>query len=489
MIRLLIAVGLLPLASLVRASDDAPSSVITHHQMQLDGRNVAYTAETGRIAIRDVETGTPHGYMFYTAYRIASPTVRPVAFIWNGGPGADSSLLHFSVAGPRLVRDGHLVDNAQSWLAASDLVMVDPIGTGFSRPATNQYADEFYSTRGDVASVTEFVRCWRIQHAAENVPVFLVGESWGAGRAGSVGYALQSRGITVNGLVLISGGWALNSEFGSPTLRDALRVVDMASAAFFYGKTASELGHDVATIRRAADDWVRGTYAPALAHIASLSDNERSTLTSALARFTGIPAEKIDHATLRITPGLFRRTLLAAEGKQPNIFDLRITDAHESAADGRALLHYFRDELGYRTDLPYIGLEPLSQGFAPTDTYPEGVGERWNYATKTPTPEELKAALDAAQRDGNGPPRIGPPLPATAEALALNPRMRVLVAAGMYDGFAPCASGQETEAELPPELRDKIRFKCYQGGHALYRDEAARLEFSRDIKSFIAGAR
>jgi len=471
------------------ASGDPPESVTTRHQLHLNGGTVVYTAEAGRIAIRNVETGEPHGYMFYTAYRLASPmSVRPVTFIWNGGPGADSTLLHFSVAGPKLIRDGQLTDNTHSWLSASDLVMVDPIGTGFSRPVKDEYAAEFYSTRGDVASVAEFVRCWRILHAAETAPVFLVGESWGAGRAASVGYALESRGITVNGLVLISGGWGLNGEFGSPTLRDALRVVDMASAALFHRKTAPELGRDVATVRRTAEDWVRTTYAPALARVSTLSDSERTALATDLKRFTGIPADKIDLATLRISPGQFRRTLLANDGKQPNVFDLRITDLHNSERGKRTLLHYFRGELDYHTDLPYIGLEPLTLGFAPSGTYPEGVGERWDYATKTPTPEELKAAMDTAVRDGSGPPRIGPPLPATAEALAINPHMKVLVAAGMYDGFQPCASGQETEAELPAELRDKIRFKCYLGGHALYEDEPARLEFSRDVETLIAGA-
>jgi carboxypeptidase C (cathepsin A) len=265
------------LASSCYGADDPPQSVVTRHQARLSGSPVTYTAETGRVTIRDVETGEPHGYMFYTAYRVPSAkSPRPVTFIWNGGPGAESTLLHFSVSGPKLIRDGQLVDNHESWLAASDLVLVDPIGTGFSRPVRAEYGAEFYSTRGDVASVTEFVRCWRILHAAENSPVYLVGESWGAGRAASVGYALESRGITVNGMVLISGGWGLNTEFGSPTLRDALRVVDMASAALADGKTASDLGHDATSVRKAADTWVRSTYSPALARIGSLSDSERA---------------------------------------------------------------------------------------------------------------------------------------------------------------------------------------------------------------------
>jgi carboxypeptidase C (cathepsin A) len=466
---------------------DPQEPVTTRHQIQLGGKSVSYTAEVGRIAIRDVETGQPHGYMFYTAYRLPGKTRRPVTFIWNGGPGADSALLHFSVAGPKLLRDGQLVDNPETWLTASDLVFVDPIGTGFSRPVSSGYDNEFYGTRGDVASVAEFVRSWLLLHGAEEAPVVLVGESWGAGRAASVGYALESRGVRVNGLALISGGWGLNKSYGSASLREALRVVDMASAALFYGKTPPELGKDPAAVRQAAEQWVRATYAPALARRDQLTDGERTSLTNELSRFTGIPADQIDRQTLVISPAKFRELLLKSEGKRPYIFDLRISGG-ERPRNHTAILHYLRHDLGYVTDLPYIGLEDLTQGFAPSGKYPESVNERWNYATKDVTPEEMAAAMEAASKEGGGPPRIGPPLPATEEAIAINPDLKVLVAAGMYDGFQPCASGAETEADLPANLRAATTFKCYVGGHAMYLDEPARLELSRDVKALISRA-
>jgi carboxypeptidase C (cathepsin A) len=156
--------GIVP--ALVRAQPAEP--VVTRHELKLPGGTLAYTAEAGRIAIRDVETGEPHGYMFYTAYRATAHegAHRPVTFIWNGGPGADSALLHFSMTGPMLAHAGALVPNPDTWLTFGDLVLVDPIGTGYSRPTEAQYGAEFYSTRGDVASVTEFVRCWRLLHAA-----------------------------------------------------------------------------------------------------------------------------------------------------------------------------------------------------------------------------------------------------------------------------------------------------------------------------------
>lgn len=467
---------------------EPPAPVVTSHQIQLAGRSLAYTAEIGCIAIRDVETAAAHGDMCYTAYRVPGAHRRPVTFIWNGGPGADSALLHFSVSGPKLARDGALIDNPDTWLGVSDLVMVDPIGTGFSRPVSTQFASEFYGTKGDVASVTEFVRSWRLLHAAEDTPVYLVGESWGARRAANVGYALETRGVKVEGLVLISGGWGLNKSYGSATLRNALRVVDMAGAALFHGKTDPGLGTDRSLVRKAAERWVRETYAPALEHLDTLSAVERDALAAELERYTGIPSNAIDRSKMTISQRQFRELLLKGDGKALNTFDLRIVGVERATSNRSAILHYLRHDLGYRTDLPYVGIEPLTDGFAPSGTYPESVGERWNYATIEPTAEQLKAALEAASREGGGPPQIGPPLPATEEALASNPSMKVLVAAGMYDGFQPCASGAQIAADLPPELRPSVAFKCYVGGHAMYLDAATRVELSRDIKALIAGA-
>ncbi|MGB8010064.1 MAG: hypothetical protein WCF68_00505 [Terriglobales bacterium] len=481
----LLTAAILVLYSLPAAARDDDEPVVTRQQAHIAGQLLHYTAEAGRIAIRDVETGEPHGYMFYIAYRMPSLSApRPITFVWNGGPGADSSCLHFSVVGPKLAEGARLVDNPDSWLPATDLVLVDPIGTGFSRPAKAEYGSDFYGTVGDVDSVTEFIRAWRLLHGAEGAPIFLAGESWGAGRAAHVGYALEKRGIAVSGLVLISGGWALNKDYGSAQLQSALRVVDMASTALYYGKAAPDLGKDLGAVRQAAEKWVRETYAPALSRSEKLSDAERSAVVAQLSRFTGLPKEQIDPKTLTISPRQFRTGLLKDQNREPYMFDMRLTTPPGNS-DAVAILRYFRHDLGYNTSLPYIGLEEMSQGFAPGGTYPEPVNARWNYATAKLTPEEVKAAIEEASSKGDGPPRLGPPLPGTEEALALNPRMKVLVAAGMYDSFLPCASGAEIDRQLPPNLHQVVTFKCYVGGHAMYKDAATRAEFSRDVKALI----
>ena len=459
------------------------ATVVTQHQISVDGRPLKYTAEVGRVPIRDAGTGETRGDMFYTAYRVASKTPRPLTFVWNGGPGAASVLLHFEAAGPRRLEAGRLVDNADTWLTDTDLVFVDPIGTGFSRPARAEFADEFYGTVGDVASVTEFVRAWRRLHGETNAPVFLAGESWGAGRAANVGYALLKRGVPVAGTVLISGGSGLSAEFTTQGDLGALRMANLAATALFHGKLDPTLGTQPDAVRAAAETWVRESYIPALKRLPSLTDAERETIAAGLARVTGLPADRIDRKSLAVTPRQFRTTLLP--GKTLDTFDMRLTGPVGPGA-APVLLRYFADDLGYRTDLSYIGLEDLDQGYLPSGKAPESVNSRWNYATGPVTPDEIKAAIAEAQRTGAGPPQLGPPLPGTAEAVALNPTLKVLVATGLYDSLGNCAADAERARGLVPALKAAMSFRCYVGGHMMYRDPASRTALTRDVRALVA---
>jgi hypothetical protein len=153
---------------------------------------------------------------------------------------------------------------------------------------------------------------------------------------------------------------------------------------------------------------------------------------------------------------------------------------------GPQILSYFRRDLGYSTDLPYIGIDELTSGYAPGGKYPDQVGERWNYATAPVSKEQLEAAVKAAEAEGGGPPRLGPPLPANEDAIRLNPDYRVMVATGMYDSYLQCEAGAETERTLPPQLKPVFRYKCYVGGHAIYNDAPTRTELARDVRTFVA---
>jgi carboxypeptidase C (cathepsin A) len=464
------------------ALPEAP--VVTEHEIRVDGDRLAYTAEAGRVAIRDVGTGEPRGHIFYVAYRVPSDRPRPLTFVWNGGPGAPAALLHFEIAGPKRLDGGRLVDNADTWLTATDLVFVDPVGTGFSRPTRAEYADEFYGTLGDVASVTEFVRAWRLLHGALDNPVFLAGESWGAGRAANVGYELLERDIPVAGLVLISGGAGLEVPGEVRPLVAALRAAHLAATGLWHGRTAPELGRDPETLTANAARWVRETYAPALARLDQLPLRERNRIAEELARYTGVPAARIDRNTLELPPRLFRETLLADEEKTLGLFDMRATGEAEPRS-AEPILRYLRYELGFRTALPYVGLEELTDGYAPGGEYPEEVNARWNYATGPVTEEEAKAAIAEAVRTGAGPPKLGPPLPGTVEAVGLAPDLRVLVAQGMYDSLANCPGSEAFEEHLPGDVQRAIEFRCYAGGHMMYRDPDTRTRFSRDVRDFV----
>jgi carboxypeptidase C (cathepsin A) len=472
------------------AATDTPFGepvVTTQHEIRVGGRSLDYTAEVGRVAIRNVETGEPRGFMSYTAYRVdGGKEPRPIAFVWNGGPGSNSVLLHFEAAGPKRIENAELVDNEDTWLTATDLVFVDPIGTGFSRPVRPEFGDEFYGTVGDVASVTEFVRAWRLLHSVEDLPVLLAGESWGAGRAGSVGYQLLQRGIPVAGLVLISGGTGINREIGSPELRVALRVVDRTATARFFERVPEDAEASPADFARAAETWARDVYAPALTRVDQLSDEQKDALIVSLARFTGMPRKLIDRDSLVIAPRAYREGLLQSSGDVLDVFDMRLlrhASGDDSEARRRRILSYLRHDLGYLTDLPYLGTEPMESGYAVDGRYPAAIGARWNYATAEVTAEEMEAAIQAAIKHGGGPPRIGPPLPAAADAVELNPRLRVLVAAGLFDSLNSCAANADIAGELRGDLKQAYSFVCYEGGHMMYRDELARRQLARDVRN------
>ena len=481
--RALLAAAVLAIATPAAALPAAETPVVTQHRITVGGKPLSYTAEAGRIAIRDAETGEPRGWMFYIAYRVPSPKPRPLAFVWNGGPGANSATLHFEVAGPKRGEGGGLVDNHETWLTHADLVFVDPIGTGFSRPAKAEYAQGFYGTLGDVASVTEFVRSWRLLHGAEASPLYLIGESWGAGRAASVGHALLKRGVQVDGLGLISGGTGL-SRLADDAPTGHLRIAGYAATALHHGRLAPDVGTTPEAVRRAAETWARETYAPALARLDQLTPDERERIAAGLSRLTGVPAAKIDRKSLSITPRQFRTELVA--GKTLNVFDMRIAD-EPRVSSRAAILSYLRGDLGYRTDLPYVGLESQADAYLPDGKAPQSVGARWDYATGPITPAEREAAYAEAMRTGAGPPKLGPPLPGTAEAVALNPKLRVLVASGLYDSLANCAGDDETAKTLPPPLKAAMSFRCYPGGHMMYRDQPTRLKFSNDIRALVSG--
>jgi carboxypeptidase C (cathepsin A) len=463
-------------------SGDEPI-VVTAHRVKTPGGLLKYKARAGRLAIRNDESGEVRGYIFFVAYVVpesktsAGGAPRPLAFIWNGGPTTNSLLLHTEMFGPRRLEKGGFIDNAETLLATSDLVFMDPVGTGFSRPAQPQYEREFLSTLGDFAATAEFIRAYRARFHATHQPLYLAGESYGTWRVNGTTEMLVERGEKVAGAILISGGIPgsqMPFEFS-----DAMYVAARTAAAFFHHKLAPELMKDREATLKQVNDWITTTYLPALLHRDSLSDSERTTIVTDLARFTGVRPEQIDRKSLVMSNRDYVYGLFAGEpDKVLNTFDMRITGAeHEDPARKGYISDYLREELGYNTDLAYTGLE---DGYMPRPG-PErrSTSERWVYDHTDITPVML-----ARMQAGAGPPDSQPWL---QNAMRVDHEVRVFVAAGRYDSLNMCEGNLRMTAKLEPDLARRFTNHCYEGGHMMYRDPPSRLQLSRDVASFIRG--
>lgn len=452
--------------------------VVTSHELRVPGGTLRYETRAGRLPIRHDETGDVRGRVFFTAYVVTPPPgrTRPITFVWNGGPTVNSLLLHTEMFGPRRIEGAAFVDNPETLLTHTDLVFYDPVGTGFSRPETQEAAAEFYSVLGDFAATAEFIRAWRARFGAGRQPLFIAGESYGTWRAGGVAELLAGAGIDLAGAMLISGGVPGS---GMPdSFSDAMFIPARTAAAFHHRKLAPELMRDrTATLRRAAD-WARTVYQPALARRDDLSAAEREAIAADLARYTGVSPELIDRTTLVMPNRAYLRALNGDESVL-DTFDMRIVGAEPRIAGQReAIARYLREELGYATDLAYTGLE---DGYMPRPGPDRrATGGRWSYNHVEITPEMIARA-----QGGGGPPGSQPWL---QRAMRANPVLRVFVAAGRFDSLNMCEGNPLMTARLEPELARRFTHACYEGGHMMYRDAPERERLARDLRQFIAAA-
>ena len=471
------------------AAGPEPPPVVTHQKIMIAGRPLAYDAEAGRLPIRDVATGEPLGYVFYVAYRAppAPGKVRPVMFIWNGGPGLPAASLNFEGAGPKRVEGDRVGDNPDTWLTDADLVFMDPVATGFSRAVSPQAEKAFTSWIGDVMAATEFVRGWVLTHGAEDAPLVIAGQSYGAGRAGGVAYQLLKRGMHVRGLALISNTTGLPDYPDRKAIALAAHTGDYAVAALYYKKLPAEFGTTPEQARAVGEAWGRETYLPALRRLDRLTAAERTRLSADLARHIGLAPADIDPATLGVTEGDFLEKIGGA--KRLYYSDYRAEEPYV-APSLRSGVRYLRHDLGYATDLPYFGVEPITDGFAPDGVYPKPVNGRWTHSTVYGATDAqiAQAQADYEKTGAIGMGHFGPNLPGAAEAMALNPKLKVLVAHGAYDPLGGCSVDAEHGRRLAPPARDQVSFHCYLAGHAIYRDTVPRAQFAADMRALARAA-
>jgi carboxypeptidase C (cathepsin A) len=490
-IRVTLAAVCVVAARLAYAQEEPIST--THHTVTVGGTTLSYTARAGRIPIRDNEAGDVHGQMFFVSYTLdrgPRDPVRPLTFVWNGGPGSNSGLVHLIGFGPKRIApargakadDGSrwiVEPNPGTWLAATDLVFVDPIGTGYSRPTRAWYGGEFYQTRGDAESVAELIRVYRTRFDAFDAPLFLAGESYGVTRAAGVAEALEMRGTEVKGVILL--GLALPLGTMPPAIRTALGLPGLAVAAYTSRKLAPDLQRDLDATMRQAERWAADDYAPALARRDSLASAERDSIVRGLARFTGLDTSQIDRKTLVVDRMQLGNYLLRREGKFIGQYDTRMIGGLDTTEteydptkdpslqnllDDVTVLRYLRNELAYRSDLRYQG--PFGGGYPPPNEFRgDWMSPRWNRTVG-------EAAGDSI---ANAQP--------LRHAMRLNPSLRVLSACGIYDLVCDYYGNDWAARHLDAPLASNVETHAYPGGHAMYTDPRAHAQLKADVEAFI----
>ena len=369
---------------------------VTHYTVTINGKAFAYSATAGTMQIRDASDKVK-AYLFFTAYtadKRENEPERPVTFAFNGGPGAASLWLHLAALGPERVlltdEKGALpppyrrVTNDYTWLAFTDLVFIDPIGTGYSRAAPGVDPKEFYGVKKDIETAGDFMRLYCTRYGRWLAPKFIAGESYGATRAaGLSGYLQDKVGMHLDGIILISSALDFQTFSFAPgnDLSYILYLPAYTNAAWYHKKLSPTLQADLINTRNDVEQFALNDYLVALAKGTSLSDADREKIVDRLAAYTSLPKPYIRNSNLRIDREGFMKELLRDEHRRIGLLDSRITGAYqfEHLMDDPSMFNimgplvaawndYARRELKYETDSPY---EFLS----------EKANESWNWGS------------------------------------------------------------------------------------------------------------
>jgi len=489
---------------------EPPAGAETSARWTGGAKPLGYTATAKWLVLRKKEK--PSAEIFSVSYVAdGGDRTRPVAFVFNGGPGASSAFLHMGAVGPLRVAfpgDGtlptlppQLVQNESSWLAFADLVFVDPVGTGFSRiiepdkggnqdkpeggpkPGGDEKPDpnEYFGQKRDLESLCEFMARWLSENDRWASPVFIAGESYGGYRVGRLARMLQEdTGIGLNGAILISPALELTGlagdDYGVVQWVDLLPTM-AAGAAFHRRSRAFADGTPLAAVTAGAEEFASGDYAKFLIRGASLSVQERERTLARLADVVGLPLELVTRAEGRVSPIVFARELLRDERKVVGYYDVSITSTdpfpdrpqHEAPdptlagigpAYTAAVNRQLRSEIGVRTDREYrlLSLE---------------VNQAWKEDTQRHFFAPPEGATDSF--------RYG---------MALNPHMRAFLTHGRYDMATPYYASDRLRnlMRLDPDTAGRLTVRHFEGGHMFYAWEESRHAFTSAIAEFVAGA-
>ena len=462
----------------------APRLVTTQHRVTINGQAINYTATTGYLVLR-TEEQKPRAKLFFVAYTKNDETnlaQRPITFAFNGGPGSSSVWLHLGALGPKRVlmtEQGKplpppytLVDNEYSWLDQTDLVFIDPVETGFSRPAKGVKKKEFTGFKQDIESVGDFIRLYTTRNGRWSSPKFLAGESYGTTRAaGLSGYLQDRHGMYLNGLMLISS--ILNfqtARFGRGNdLPYALFLPTYAAVAYYHNRLPEPV-NNLEEFLDEVEQFALGDYTLALMRGDSLSADQRVALANRLHRYTGLDTAYLRRTNYRIHISRFVKELRRDEGISVGRLDGRLTGRDYDDAGDRydfdpsldgtitgsytaTLNAYLHDELNYRNDLPY---EILTGRVQPWD-YSNVQNEFLNVA------ETLR------------------------EAMNKNPFLKVHVFNGYYDLATPYFATEYTfsHMHLRDSLSNNVSMSYYPAGHMMYIHQPSLVKMKQEVDAFI----
>lgn len=463
--------------------EDAPS--VTRHSVRVNNRQLNYTVTTGYMPIRNAQNGETEARIFYMAYTLDSgetnPAKRPLMFSFNGGPGSASVWLHLGALGPRRVKmldDGlmppppyELVDNDQSWLDQTDMVFIDPVGTGYSRATKPEFNSKFFGVNGDIESVGEFIRLYLGRAERWSSPLFLVGESYGTTRAAGLSNWLFDHGISLNGILLVST--VLNFQ----TIRFAenndmplvLILPSYAVTAWYHKRLSPQMqSKSVEEIARESEDFAMNEYMPALLRIDRLSAQDKQALAEKFSRLTSLSRDFIERNNFRVELGEFNKELMRDRRRTTGRLDSRFLGIDKDAAGDNAeddpsltairppytatFNDYVRRELNFKSDLEYYILGG-------------GVGA-WNYNVNN-------GYADTSMN--------------LRSAMSKNPYMKIFVAQGYYDMATPFFAAEYTISamNLDPQLRQNVSFAYYEAGHMMYIEKNSLAKLKADAAAFI----
>lgn len=475
--------------------DKVEASAVEDAQIHKDsvttakGRKIAYTATAGHLTLRQ-DDGEATGSMFYVAYVAdgANKGQRPVTFIFNGGPGSSTMWLHMGSFGPVRVDTPTptaypaapfpVAKNPLTLLDQSDLVFIDAMGTGLSRPLGKHKAEEFWGVDNDLKAYTQTIVRYLSKNDRWNSPKFLMGESYGTLRAAGLSLSLQKAGAQLNGVILVSS--ILNYGARQPGFDiDEVRMLPSYAATAWYHNRLPNRTATLEPFLTEVRNWARGPYLTALAQGNALPVAERAAIARQLSAYTGISESILLQSNLRLSLDHFRKELLRDQGMTVGRLDARFMgsdaevlgndpgyDATDTSMSGpyvAALNSYLFGTLGYKTTLQY------------RPNYYSGIRGAWDQGH----------AVDGSYRQGLAATSVD-----LAAALRQNPFLKVLSMNGYYDMATPFFGAEWDLAHMPinDALKQNISYTYYPSGHMIYIDPPSMKQMKDDLDAFYASA-